>query len=197
MHNGVKYTKNTYKKQMQNLKNKILLQQVGIEFYSIIQNLGRFYAYDISRHCGFISSDWDFPENGLYEMLDVNKYFIDSDRKAYLVRVKNELAGFVLLNKIGTNPNTDWNVGEFFIIAKFQGKGVAAEVAMEIWNSHVGNWEVAVIPENIPAKKFWTRTIDAYTNGNYVCNVKQIDYDKHQSQRIIFEFQSTENSAVS
>jgi len=34
--------------------------------HAIIQNLARFYVYDLSRECGFISKDWNMPEKSLY-----------------------------------------------------------------------------------------------------------------------------------
>nr|WP_233417935.1 hypothetical protein [Rickettsia conorii] len=56
-----------------------------------------------------------------------------------------------MLNKVGTHYKIDWNMGEFFIIARFQNKGVGRQVAKQIWQMHKRLWEVAVIPENKPA----------------------------------------------
>src|SRR5580692_1471973 len=81
--------------------------------YPVIQNMARFYAYDMSRYCGFISNEWAFPKDGLYESHDFRKYFEQPDRRAFLVQIDDELAGFVLLNKVGTLHDTEWNMGEF------------------------------------------------------------------------------------
>lgn len=35
--------------------------------YPLIQNMARFYVYDLFRECGFISSHWVLPSNGSYE----------------------------------------------------------------------------------------------------------------------------------
>jgi len=50
-------------------------------------------------------------------------------RMHFLVKVDDKLAGFVLINKVGSTPEVDWNIGEFFIVFKFQGKGVGRCVA--------------------------------------------------------------------
>jgi predicted acetyltransferase len=172
---------------MTNLNIKII--SATILDYPTIQNMARFYVYDMSRYCGFISKDWAIPENGLYECFDLKKYFEDSDRKAYLVKLEsNELVGFVLLDKQSTSDNIDWNMGEFFVLAKFQGKGIAAEVAKKIWIMHPGKWELSVIPENKPALAFWRKAIVAFSNNNYTEEIKIIDYDKDQPKRIIFNF---------
>ena len=66
--------------------------------YQLIQNMARFYVYDFSRTCGFISNDWAIPSDGLYECFDFKEYFHAPDRHAYLIKVDNEIAGFVLIN---------------------------------------------------------------------------------------------------
>lgn len=75
---------------------KINIIPATIVDYSTIQNMARFYVYDVSRYCGFISKAWGLPEDGLYECFDLKKYFIDDDKKAYLVKLEDgELVGFV------------------------------------------------------------------------------------------------------
>jgi hypothetical protein len=49
---------------------KPTLQLATIDDYETIQNMARFYAYDMSRECGFIAEEWSFPKNGLYESHD-------------------------------------------------------------------------------------------------------------------------------
>ena len=66
--------------------------------YPVIQNMARFYVYDMSRYCGFISDDWQIPADGLYESFDFKEYFELEDRKAFMLKVGDELSGFVLSN---------------------------------------------------------------------------------------------------
>ena len=61
------------------------------------------------------------PENGLYKSFDFKNYFEEPSRKAYLVKIYDEIAGFVLLNQATEDATNTWNMGKFFIIAKFQG----------------------------------------------------------------------------
>ncbi len=68
-----------------------------------------------------------------------------------------------MINKIGTTPDVDWNMGEFFVLAKFQGKGIAEQAAKLIFAKFKGRWEVATMPPNIKACKFWVRIIGAST----------------------------------
>ena len=164
------------------------LIQASIHDYPTIQNMARFYVYDMSRYCGFISEDWACPKDGLYESFDFKRYFEEPTREAFLVYAEEELAGFVLLNQAGTSKTTKWNIGEFFILAKFQGKGVASQVAKQLWETHPGQWEVSVIPQNSHALTFWPKTIAVFTNHTYLHEIKNVDYDLEHPSRHIFTF---------
>ena len=151
-----------------------------------IQNLGRFYAYDLSRYCGFGSEDWWMPSNGLYECLDFKQFFDNPQHKVFIIRIGKELVGFAIVTK-GTDP-VDWFVEEFYVIAKYQGKGVAKAVINQIWSMMKGNWEISVIPENIPALHFWRKVVGMITDGNFKEEVRSVDYDTYQPTRHFLSF---------
>ena len=73
-------------------KNIIIVPAMIVD-YPTIQNMARFYVYDRTAYMG-----WECPEDGMFECIDFKHYFEDSDKKAFLVKVENELAGFVLLD---------------------------------------------------------------------------------------------------
>lgn len=168
----------------------VTLEPAGISDYPMIQNMARFYVYDLSKECGHISEDWRLPVDGLFESFDFKSYFEENSRKAYLVKVYDDVAGFVLLNQSVTCKNSDWNVGEFFVLGKYQGHGVGKIAAEKIWQLHPGKWEVSVIPENISALKFWESTINKFTANVFEKETKLVDFDKDQPKRIIFSFDS-------
>jgi predicted acetyltransferase len=172
------------------LQASLNIVEATLDDYPTIQNMARFYVHDLSRECGFISEDWACPTDGLYESFDFKIYFEDPTRKAFLIKVGNELAGFALLNQVGRYHDTTWNMGEFFILAKFQGKGLAYLAASELWKMHPGLWEVSVIPENSRALLFWRKTILNMTAGDYQEEIKTVKYDTHEAKRIIFRFDS-------
>jgi len=163
---------------------KVQIIPATLDDYPAVTNLSKFYDYEMSRFCSFMSDEGLTPENGLYETYDYKKSFIEENRKVYLIRVNEELSGFILLRKEHKTTIID----EFFIIAKFQGKGISSIVAQEIFKMHPGLWEVTVIPENIIALKFWRKTISKCTKEIYVDELKKIDWDKNQSKRHFFNF---------
>lgn len=167
---------------------RIILLKATHEDKNTIQNLGRFYVYEMSRYCGFLPT-WEVPSNGLFECIDLSSYCEKPDRHAFLVKVDDELAGFVLINKVGSTPDVDWNIGEFFIVSKFQGKGVGCYVAEQVFNQFPGIWETSQIPENTAAIKFWNTVVNRYSHGQFEKSLKIVPEPKPHPM-IILKFTS-------
>ena len=164
-----------------------------LDDYPAIQNMARFYVYEMSRECGLHFADWACPADGLYESFDFKHYFVDSDRRAYLVKVEEELAGFVLLYQTGEQPNTQWHIGEFFILARFQNRGVGRMVAQQVWQQYPGSWEVTVIPENQRALQFWRKAVASVMQENFIeeLKLKTGRVDPDQPNRVFLTFDTT------
>ena len=158
-------------------RRKVTLYKATKEDKSTIQNLGRFYVYEMSRYCGFLPT-WETPSNGLFECIDLSSYCEKADHYAFFIKVDDELAGFVLINKIGSTPDVDWNMGEFFIVSKFQGMGIGRYVAEHIFNQFPGIWETSQIPENTAAIDFWDKVITRYSDGQFEKALKIIPEPK-------------------
>jgi predicted acetyltransferase len=170
-------------------KLNITLVKATKEDKTIIQNLGRFYVYEMSRFCGFLPG-WQTPSNGLFGCRSLRSYCEQSDRHAFLIKVDGELAGFVLINKIGSSPDVDWNIGEFFVISKFQEKGVGGYVAEQVFSQFPGIWETSQMPENKVAIDFWEKIVDRYTKGRFEKNYKIIPKPKPHPM-IVLKFVSS------
>jgi len=168
---------------------KIDLLRVTQEQKSVIQNLARFYAYDLSKSCGFYDLfDWSFPETGFYEGRDLSDYW-GVNCHPFIIRIDNKLAGFAIVDKAGTTKDVDWNMVEFFIVGKFQGKAVGVKVAIKLFNEFPGIWEVVQMPDNAPVIKFWKKVIEKYTNNNFTED-KKILPDPQPHENIILKFKS-------
>ena len=166
----------------------IEIDEAPLDMMPVIQNMARFYAYDLSKSCGFYDLfDWSFPENGLYESIDLSRYW-QTDHFPFIIRIDGELAGFALIYKIGTTPDVDWNMGQFFIVGKYQGKGIGHQVAVEIFNQLHGVWEVMQMPDNIPAIAFWKKVITDFTDSKFSEERKAIQEPKpHENIVLRFE----------
>lgn len=149
---------------------KIELLPAALEEKTTIINLARFYVYELSRYKND-DKDSAFPEDGLYEAFETcfefEKYWSNPKYFPFIIRVDNELAGFVMVNKHGSSKEIDWFLAEFFVVAKFQDIGVGRKIAFQLFNQFKGHWELMTLPENVRATRFWRSVLKDYTNENY------------------------------
>lgn len=166
---------------------KIELIPATDEQKSIVQNMARFYVYDMSKYCGH-NPNWEFPENGLYEAFDL-AHFWEPGKFPFIIRINDELGGFALINNMGSTPDVNWDLGEFFVVGKFQRKGIGRQVAIKIFNQFPGIWEVRQMPDNIPAITFWKSVINDYTKGQFSEGLKTFSSpDRAPYKNIVLKF---------
>lgn len=166
---------------------KIELVPASFADYPTIQNMGRFYVYDISEFMD--GEDWIIPANGLFECIDFKKYWETQEAYPFIIRVDNEMAGFAIVDKKGSDPGVDFNMAQFFILRRFKGKGIGRQVACACFDRFKGVWEVMVLPENKGAYQFWKKVISIYTNSHFEEYTKIVKVLKNL-ERNIFKFQS-------
>ncbi len=163
--------------------SEIKLIPASIEAYPLIQNMGRFYVYDMSEYLGFEQS-WEIPKDGLYECIDFKKYWQKTDAFPFLIYYANEIAGFAIIDKKGSEPKIDFNMAQFFILRKFKGKDVGRNVAYQCFNKFLGTWEVMVIPGNDGAYHFWQSVITAYTDNKFIEYSRKIKHFNNSRKNI-------------
>ena len=151
------------------------LEEVEADDYVPIQNLIRFYIYDMSEFTG-----WKCPENGLYGGVDDQPYYFGripadpSDRwpegwsgKGYKVTVEGELAGFCLVRFFRDGSSQLHDIGEFFIVRKWRGQGLGRQVAHAVFSRFPGKWQVKELLDNRPAQSFWRKVIADFTKEGF------------------------------
>ncbi len=141
------------------IQKKPTIHPTTLDDYATIENMWRYYVYDMGRYCGLLKG-WECPINLSFTPDDLTHYFVDPSKKVFLIKIEEQLAGFVFLNKISASPIVEWKICEFFIVARFQGMGVGQHVAKEIFSRYPGKWSVAAILENLSAIKFWRKIIN-------------------------------------
>jgi predicted acetyltransferase len=146
----------------------------------IIQNLARFYIYDLSEY-----QKRPCPSDGLYVDEDYSRYWEKSGHHPFLIKAQGELAGFAFIEEGGSTPEVDYQIAEFFILRKFRGEGLGCTTAQELFSRYPGRWEVMALINNCPAIKFWEKVISEYAQGNYT---KSPEF--HETEMIVFRFSS-------
>lgn len=167
---------------------KIQLIPATLNDYPIIQNLARFYAYDMSEYWRG-GPGWEVPENGLYECIDFRKYWDDPSAFPFLIRYDGELAGFAIISKSGSEPSIDFIMAQFFIMRKFKRQGIGRQVAYKCFDRFPGVWEVMVFPGNEGSYRFWRTIIKHYSSQPLIEYTRQIAHFKNKPYNI-FNFES-------
>jgi predicted acetyltransferase len=116
---------------------------------TVIRRLLQLYHYDFSE---FDGSDVNSHGEYLHRYLD--EFWNDSDRKAFLFRVDNALAGFAL---VFTGEPHD--IAEFFVMRKYRHRGVGAQAAASLFDRFPGRWTVRQLLTNPAATAFWRTAI--------------------------------------
>jgi predicted acetyltransferase len=130
----------------------------------ILRNLMELYQHDFSEY-----DQADVNPAGQYDYPYLDLYWIEPNRYPFLIRMKDKLAGFVLVNRHADPVYQEqrWSVAEFFIMRKYRRIGIGTQVAVRIFDMFRGKWQVARIEGNLPAQKFWRKVIGGYTQGAY------------------------------
>lgn len=145
---------------------KITLVPATKKEYPILQNMGRFYVYDMTEYMGE-EKGWEIPADGLYECTDFKKYWEAEGSFPFLIKRGKEIVGFVIVDKKGSDEKVDFNMAQFFILRKFQGRGVGQKIAHDCFDQFQGTWEVMVMPKNEGAYQFWKKVIGSYTHNQF------------------------------
>jgi predicted acetyltransferase len=129
----------------------------------IVKNLVQYYIYDLSEHMG-----WPSTPDGRFEGCDdLELYWSDPGKHAFVLRAGNELAGFALILADNDDPQIDYSVTDFFVIRRFRGHGIGTLMARQLFDRFPGRWKVEQFARNAPAVAFWRRVIGDYCNGRF------------------------------
>ncbi len=88
-------------------------------------------------------------------------YFDPAERRwPYLLLQEGEVAGFALVNTVSpSGEGTDFAMAEFYVAPKARRSGFGRAAAARIFRMHAGLWELAILPGNAPAQRFWPEAI--------------------------------------
>ncbi len=148
------------------------LVPVTLQERSIVENLFQYYLYELSGFTGVkINPQGAFNFNAS----SLDEYWTNPDKHAFIILCEDEVAGFSLLRRYPNEP-TVYDIDQFFILKKFNGKGVGRDAFRLSTSLFPGQWMTRVLHENDRALKFWLKVISEATDGNYEL-AAEIDVD--------------------
>lgn len=147
--------------------NPTRIVPVRVTDYHTVQNMARFYVYDMSEYLGH-QVGWELPLNGLYECIDFKRYWDNPEEQfPFFIYFHDEIAGFVIVDKQGIDSHVDFNIAQFFVIRKFKRQGIGHYVAQLCFDRFIGKWNVMCLPDNVGAYHFWRSVVSAYTRDTF------------------------------
>lgn len=142
----------------------IIIEPILLEQKSVFVQMMELYLYDFSEF-----SDDDINEYGYFGYSHIDDYWNKKGGYPFFIRVDGKLAGLVLVRSCCEYINLPGphNIAEFFVMKKYRRKGVGKAAAVKVFDMFPGGWEVSQWSNNLPARKFWEKVVDEYTNGKY------------------------------
>jgi predicted acetyltransferase len=141
----------------------IKLLPASVDDKPLLQRLMELHQYDFSEFDGT-----DVDQHSMFGYAYLDHCWVENGRHPFVVRVDEQLAGFVLVNQHAHVHEIDYAVAEFFIMRKYRRYGVGRHVACAVFDRLCGTWEVRVQTNNMVTQAFWRNVIDSYTKGNYM-----------------------------
>ena len=149
----------------------VQLVRAGPDDLPVLQRLLQLYLHDFSGFAGADSPHGLIQDDGSFQYHSYEGglagFVKNADRMAYLITVATQhtdsrltLAGFALVNKHGlTGQPVDYVVAEYHVLRKYRRAGVGKTAAHELFAAHPGVWELGIIDDNAPARKFWPEVV--------------------------------------
>ena len=137
--------------------SSVVLEPLGLERASILNNLFELYVYDFSEHMPL-----QLQDSGRFEITPGQEWWSRDDHFAFLIRWRDKLAGFALArtgSRVTSAPDV-MDVAEFFVLRGLRGRGIGRSAAHALFRAFPGSWEVRVRRTNVAALGFWSRAAE-------------------------------------
>ncbi|MEQ8675701.1 MAG: GNAT family N-acetyltransferase [Aggregatilineales bacterium] len=143
--------------------SEIRLDTVPIDDKAMMYRVFQLYQYDLSVYSGE-----EINAQGVFDYPYFDDYWIEDNRKLFLIRYNENLAGFVMLRLdiddevFNRRVNS---IAEFFVMNCYRRTGIGEIVAQQCWSRYPGMWSLMAYTSNLPAIAFWQRTIAAHAKS--------------------------------
>lgn len=162
------------------------IELATLEHRDLMANLMSLYLHEASDRI-----EIEIGEDGRFCNHDLSCYWVEPDRRVFLIRVKGKIAGFVLVRDIESmRGHRIHTIPEFFLLNSYRGLGIGEEIARLVFESSHGLWQIAVPEDNKVARAFWKSVIWRYTGG------RLLEFRRTDWNGPVFEFSSPGMTAV-
>ena len=142
------------------MNQQVKLDPITQEQAATLQNMVELYAHDFSEHVPL-----DLKANGRFDVSIGELWWCTEDHYPFFLRWREKLVGFALVRKGSrvTGAVDAMDVAEFFVIRGARGKKAGRSAAHMLFKAFPGPWEIRVRQANLPARRFWSGCVEAWT----------------------------------
>jgi predicted acetyltransferase len=168
---------------------KLHVTEANVDEFRLFERLVSYYFYDLSEVLC-----WSIDSLGQYRAAyDLPSYWEEKSHHPLLIRVDDEVAGFIMVRPSPTDPDRR-EVAELFVMRKFRKKGVGKAAALWLFNKVPGKWVVRVRHGLTTAQAFWYKLTNEYANGNVVHSVDTAETVIGPQPMTFYHFATTADS---
>ncbi len=110
--------------------------------------------------------DQDLDVHGEYGYA-LDRYWQEANCHSFVALVNGLYAGFAFVNGATKISASGHWMDQFFVLKKYRRTGVGKEMALKVFSSLPGYWEVGQMKSNLLAQSFWKKVISEHTKGAY------------------------------
>ena len=115
-----------------------------------------------------LSDIWDqeLDQSGEYGYA-LDRYWQEPNSYPFVALLNGHYAGFALVDGATKIASSGRWMDQFFVLKKHRRSGVGRAIALEVFSSLPGYWEVGQMTGNLPAQHFWRRVVADHTQSVY------------------------------
>jgi len=130
-------------------------------------NVYPFYLHDLSE---FDDGYYSLDEHGRWSPDHLPSWLDEPTDHPLIIVESGRRVGFALVNQ-APSPHMatgmDFRMSEFFVLRSHRGRSVGRRAVFALFARFRGRWEIAELPRNAPAIRFWRRVITEYGGGRH------------------------------
>ncbi len=159
----------------------ITLEAIAPEELPALRNLWELYVHDFSEFVGR-----EPGSDGRFETDRTFAAWTAPPLELLWIRREGRVAGFVFLrpcSHLDGDPGVS-DMAQFFVLRAHRRAGVGRTAAALAFARRPGRWEVRETASNLPAQRFWRRTIADLTSGTF----EERDWEKNGTHGLVQTF---------
>ncbi len=139
----------------------LVCRRASADDFDAVQQMLELYQYELS-------DIWpqDLDRFGRFGY-DLSRHKKAERSFAYVVLSEGLYAGLALVAPAAVTRTEGAWMEQFFVLKRYRRTGAGRALALHVFASHPGLWEVGQMPANLAAQAFWRKVIGEFTGGAY------------------------------